>query len=98
MAESAEEAYFRITGLMEKQEKAHSDWYCGIASNVEDQLFDDHNVQRKDDLWVHSECESSGAAGAVVKALLELGCDGRIEGDDDSIYVYAFLKSSSTFQ
>jgi len=96
MAESAEEAYFKITGLMEKQEKAFSDWYCGIASNIEDRLFYDHNVSRENDLWVDSECESSGVARAVVKALLELGCDGGIGGDEDSIYVYVYLKSSST--
>ena len=96
MAETAEEAYFKISGHIEKQGWAHSDWYCGIASNVEDQLFYDHNVSRERDLWVDSECESSGAARAVRKAFLEFGCDGVSGGDKDSIYVYAYLKSSST--
>ncbi len=97
MAESAEEAYFKINGHIEKQGGAHSDWYCGIASNIEDQLFYDHNVSRENDLWVDSECESSGTARAVRKALLELGCDGGRGGEDeDSIYVYAYLKSSAT--
>ena len=90
-------AFFKISARIEKQGGAHSDWYCGITSNVEDRLFYDHNVSREKDLWVDSECESSGAARAVAKALLELGCDGGVEGGDkDSIYVYAYLKSSST--
>ncbi len=96
MAASAEVAFFKISARIEKQGGAHSDWYCGIASNVGDQLFSDHNVSREKDLWVDSECESSGAARAVKKALLELGCDGGIGGDEDSIYVYVYLKSSST--
>jgi len=96
MAETAEEAYFKISGHIEKQGGAHSDWYCGIASNLEDGLFHDHNVSRKIDSWIHSECESSGVARAVKTAFLELGCDGISGGDEDSIYVYAYLKSSST--
>ena len=96
MAESAEVAFFKISARIEKQGGAHSDWYCGIASNIEGQLFFGHSVSRENDLWVDSECESSGAARAVAKALLELGCDGGIGGDEDSIYVYAYLKSSST--
>ena len=99
MAESEQEALNKITAQIERQRGAYSDWYCGITSNIEDRLFYDHNVPKKDHWRAQSKCESSEVARAVEKALLDLDCDGGSGGgDEDSIYVYAYLKSSETNQ
>ena len=97
MAKTSREAFIQISAHIARQGGSYSDWYCGITSNIEDKLFYDHYVPKKYHWRISRECENSESARAVEKALLDFGCDGGgSRGDEDSIYVYAYLKSSDT--
>ena len=96
MAKTAQQAYDGISAYIKKQSASYSSWYCGITENIESRLFGDHRAP-KEGPWAYDECESSGAARNVEKALLKLGCGGGPGGgDDDAVYVYAYLKTSVT--
>jgi len=95
--QTAKEVFDEIVARMNKQGGAYPDWYCGIASDWEDRLFNKHQVSRINSWWTALQCYDSEAARNVEKALLELGCDGGAGGGDETtVYVYAYLKSAVT--
>jgi hypothetical protein len=95
--QTAQDAYDEILAHIQKQGGTYSQWYCGIASDWEDRLFNDHNVPRKDHWRTVRQCYNNSDARAVEKSLLDLGCDGGGGGGDEStVYVYAYLKGSMT--
>jgi hypothetical protein len=97
MAKTAQQAYDEISAHISKQGGPYSQWYCGITTDIESRLFDDHNVLKKNHWFVYRECKSNKAARGVEKTLLGLGCDGREGGgDENTVYVYAYLKTSIT--
>jgi len=74
-----------------------SSWYVGITENLEKRLFGDHRVPKKEQWWIHRKAASSDDARAIEKALIDWGCDGGTGGgDDDAIFVYAYLKTVIT--
>jgi len=76
---------------------SYSAWYCGIASDWEDRLFNDHDVPRDAPWYIVGQCHNTTDARNVEKYLLELGCDGGGGGGDiTSVYVYAYLKTRDT--
>ncbi len=94
---SKEEAYNLIVAHIKKQGGAYSGWYCGIASDWEERLFNEHKVPRKDHSRTTQKCFTSDNARAVENASLRLGCDGGVGGGDrTTVYVYAYLKGTMT--
>ena len=97
VAQTAQAVYNEILAHINEQGGAKSNWYCGIASDWEARLFEDHNVPRKDHWRTARQCFNDTDSRAVEKSLLELGCDGGSGGGDNTtVYVYAYLKSSVT--
>ena len=47
-AQDVQQVYDEIVAHIKKQGGAYSKWYCGIASDWEDCLFNEHQVPRKD--------------------------------------------------
>ena len=80
--QSTQQVYDEILAHIKKQGGAYSQWYCGIASDWEDRLFNDHNVPKKDHWYIARQCYDDSDARAVEKDLLELGCDGAPGGGD----------------
>jgi len=96
-AQDAQQVYDKIVAHIKKQGGAYSTWYCGIASDWEDRLFNDHQVPREDHWWIALQCYNNTDARAVESALLKLGCDGSAGGGDQTtVYVYAYLKGTMT--
>lgn len=79
-----------------RSRRSHSDWYVGIATDIKQRLFGDHNVDQ-DGWWIYRIADDEKVARETEAKLLdEFGYDGGIGGGDHPIYVYAFLKTSST--
>jgi len=90
----AQAVYVDIVAHINKQGGPYSAWYCGIASNWQERLFNDHRVPKKDHWYIARQCFNHEDARKVEKALLEIGCDGGTGGGDETtVYVYAYLKS-----
>ena len=95
--QKVQQVYEEIVAHIKKQGGEYSSWYCGIASDWEARLFDDHNVPRKDYWRAACKCYDYDDAKKVEDALLKLGCDGgRGGGDETTVYVYAYLKGTMT--
>ena len=98
MASTDQQAYDAIVAYINKHGGQYSDWYCGIASDAESRLFDEHRVPRESP-WIHVDCVNDEAARRAEEALLELDCKGGAGGGDEkSIYVYAYLITLTTIQ
>ena len=101
MTDTAQQAYDKIVAHMDDQISknggGYPNWYCGITSNIEGRLFGYHQVPRQNYWRIFCDCISAEAARNVEGGLLGLGCDGGTGGgDEQSIYVYAYLKSAIT--
>jgi hypothetical protein len=76
-------------------------WYAGVTSDPFRSLQYEHNISFKNTLCVCREISSVNTACDVVSILInQYGLNGKtnVDGDEHSIYVYAFHKrNSSTF-
>jgi hypothetical protein len=92
-----QQAYNEIVAYIKRQEGKPSGWYCGIASDWQGRLFNDHQVPRDDYGWIARKCYNTADARTVEEMLIRFGCDGGAGGGDETtIYVYAYLKRSMT--
>ena len=75
----------------------YSQWYAGVAANARTRLFNDHNVNEKNDAWIFRNCANTDQARAVEDHFLNKGMKGGPGGgDDDTTYVYAYKITSTT--
>ena len=73
-----------------------SGWYVGIASDVRQRLFGDHNVNERTGCGIYAKASSEAAARATEAALLRYGCKGGRGGGVNPRYVYAYRITSNT--
>ena len=92
-----QKVYDEIVAHIKLNDGKYSNWYCGITSDWVSRLFDDHQVPRENHPYIARQCYNNDDARAVESALLELGCDGALGGGDETtVYVYAYLKGTTT--
>jgi hypothetical protein len=91
-----QQAYNETVAHMNKLGR-YEDWYAGIASDWDTRLFSDHRVPRQGAGYIVRKCHNDKDSTAVEDALRKLGCDGGgIVGNKETVYVYAYLKTSET--
>lgn len=73
-----------------------SEWYVGIATDVRQRLFGDHNVNEYGGYWIHDKASSEAVARATEAALLRYGYKGGPGGGVNPLYVYAYKITSNT--
>lgn len=82
-----------------KEGSDYSKWYCGIATDPEDRLFNEHNVPQQNAWRIHRNVGNEQDARDTEKYLLSLGFDGGGGGGDFSTkYIYAYKKLSTTIE
>lgn len=97
MSTTAQQVINAINEYVARFTYSKKDWYIGIASNPDDRLFVDHNVDKKNGYWIHVPTDSHLIARAAEKALLAVGFDGGASGGDDSTtFVYAYARLRGT--
>ncbi len=94
-----------LTGQVQTQILAHikrcggsfAAWYCGIAADPRDCLFNRHGVDEKNGAWIYRDCGTDSAARVVEESFHALGCQGAGGGGGrDTRFVYAYVITSST--
>jgi len=74
-----------------------ANWYVGIASDVNQRLFRDHNVPRDNHWYIYRKAVNDQDAREIEKYFLDQGCKGGSGGGDDSCsFVYAYLITAIT--
>lgn len=96
-SKTALQIFNEITHYINSHPYNTSDWYAGITQDINQRLFDDHNVSKGTVWWIYRSAANSGDARWIEQKLLEWGCDGGSGGGNyDAVYVYAYLKTSNT--
>ncbi len=97
---TAQQAYDETVAYINENGGVYSEWYCGIAADYKARLFTDHQIpDRSYEWWTARKCVSHIAARKAEDALHELGCDGAPGGgDENTIWVYAYLKGTMTVE
>ncbi len=91
------QVFNEIKAHIDEQGGPYRNWYCGIASDWEDRLYNEHKVPRKNHWRITRQCHNDEDARTVETELLEMGCTGGIGGGDETtVYVYGYLKTSVT--
>lgn len=94
---TAQSIYDEMVAHIEKEGGLASTWYAGITGDIEQRLFSDHNVPKRDHWYIYREASSAKSARSIESALIRYGCDGGSGGgDDDSVCVYAYKKTGTT--
>jgi len=82
-----------IKNHADKEGSGYNSWYCGIASDVDQRLFNDHNVPKEDSWWIKRNVGSEQDARDTEEHLLNLGFDGGDGGGDNTTtHIYAYKK------
>jgi len=87
-----------IEAHIKKQGGTPSSWYTGITSDINQRLHSDHNVPPKKHWYMYRETSSDSIAREIEDYFVNTyGTDGGSGGgDEDSKYVYSYLKTSVT--
>lgn len=97
MGESAQNAFKFLHGYMRKHGGTYADWYAGIASDMRQRLFMDHNVDQEGGVWAHFRCTSKEEATSVEQALFRKQCNGGPGGGDDGTdFAYIYMITLET--
>lgn len=99
MANSKETIITEINDHMRKRGGGYSDWYIGVTSEPQERLFNEHNVDKENGVWIYEECENSDIAREIEEYFIRLGTDGGSGGGDYTTkFVYAYKKTAYTNQ
>lgn len=99
MAKTRDQIIGEIDAHMAGRQYGAADWYVGIASDPSDRLFNDHNVDKRNGIWIYQAATSADVAREVEQAYLDEGYDGGSGGGDaNTKSVYAYVKLSGTIR
>lgn len=86
-----------VLAHMQKCGGAFAAWYCGIASDPRDCLFNRHGVNELQGTWIFRDCGTDTAARAVEQYFHSLGCKGDSGGGGPGTrFLYAYVITSTT--
>ena len=96
---SQKDAFSALNKFVKENKGAISAWYCGITNNPQTRIFTQHKVNETRGTCAWVKCNSKNCAEIVEKKMLKKGYDGDTGGgNDDSVYVYVYKKTSNTKQ
>jgi len=84
-----------IKNHADRESSGYDNWYCGIASDPDDRLFNNHNVPKGKGKawWIKRNAGNEQDARDTEAYLLNLGFDGDTGGGDYlTTHVYAYRK------
>jgi hypothetical protein len=74
-------------------------WYCGIAADPRDRLFNNHNVAEKNSWWIFRDCGTDATARKIEDHFHAMGCKGDVGGGDwNTRFVYAYKITGTTVE
>ena len=86
-----------ITAHINKQGGGFSKWYCGITDDIDRRLHTEHNVPKEGAWFIFRQAGDKTAAEMIEGYFLDQGCQGdKGGGNDNTVFVYAYLIKSTT--
>jgi len=93
---SKEQIIRDVEGHVQKCGGPYSKWYAGIATDPDQRLFTDHNVNRKTDAWIFRKAKSEQDARYIEKYFLRKGMKGGTGGGKNPRHFYAYKMNNHT--
>lgn len=94
---NTKEIIHEIQAHLTRRGDLYRNWYVGIAADIEQRLFGDHNVPSRKHWYIWERAADAQSARAVESHFQKLGCDGdSASADEKATYVYAYLKTATT--
>jgi len=84
-----------IKNHADNEGSGYHNWYCGIAADPDQRLFNDHNVPKGEGKawWIKRNAGTEQSARDTEEYLLNLGFEGDSGGGDyTTIHIYAYKK------
>lgn len=79
--------------------KSFSEFYVGITNNVDQRLFKEHGVNKKEGTWIYRKAITILEARSAENLLLNKGMKGGSGGgSDDSLFVYCYRITNYTVE
>jgi hypothetical protein len=95
----AEQIIAELNAYMAKFGHPNHMWYVGIAADPKQRLFVDHAVNEQYGAWAHFHAGDSETARGIENAYHAAGFDGGPGGGDwRTVFIYAYLKTTTTVQ
>lgn len=89
----------QICAHADSEGSGYKKWYCGIATDPAERLFNGHNVPEKNSWWIHRNVQTEQNARDTEAHLIKLGfTGGEGGGDSTTVYVYAYKILNSTIE
>ena len=86
-----------IEAYIKKNGGTYSAWYVGVSEDSTRRLFDEHDVDKENDLWIRKQAYDADKAREVEQHFLDKGCEGGPGGGDDGAdHIYAYKITAST--
>jgi len=86
----------RIETYMSKFDGDYSDWYVGIAKDLDEELFKLHRVE-ENGIWISFGADTDEIAKKVEEYLLDKKTDGNpVKLEEDVRVVYVYKKNAQT--
>ena len=96
---SVQQIKFEIFAYVKEFGADFSDWYVGISHDPKKALFEDHELDEQNDIWLYKQAMSFAACETVQKYFLETqNTEGNklVAASEDTDCVYAYKKSENT--
>jgi hypothetical protein len=93
--------YYQIINTLDefirKNSFTYHDWYVGLAVNVEENLFNEHQLNPETDVWIFKEIPDEKEGVRIREYFLNMGCvSGISDMTDRARYVYLYRRSSKS--
>lgn len=99
MAKDFNEIVTDFNNFLSKCGGRYRDYYVGITNDAKRRLFNEHNVDNENGLWIYREGKTDVIAREVEEYFLEKGCKGGPGGGDyESNIVYCYKITSKTIE
>ena len=92
MSPTQEKAISAIEVHMGKFTSPPTNWYIGIANNVRQKLFIEHNVSEQNDKWIYTTLESNDSAKEIKRHFVNIGLQSEDSNDELGNIIFAYQK------
>ncbi|MDW3094565.1 MAG: hypothetical protein R8G33_02710 [Gammaproteobacteria bacterium] len=99
MIYSVQQIKYEILAYIKEFGGDFSDWYVGVSADPKNEMFNQHHVDKEDDIWLYKQALTFKACKTVQEYFLEkLNTDGKsvINGTEDTDCVFLYKKSNRT--